>query len=149
MYGTPAPSSESQHPEAWPASTYGHLRGVPDNKKLLSGTLPDNKKLLSGTLLDNKKLLSGTLPDNNLCLKSKHGDLNYSCNQCDYQVTRKKSLKFHIKSKHEGVKYLFDQCDNQHTTNYALIFFKIHHKLYISMIKFDTKKWPPKSNEHR
>ena len=24
---TPAPSSERQHPEAWPASTYGHLRG--------------------------------------------------------------------------------------------------------------------------
>ena len=26
LYGTPAPSSERQHPEAWPASTYGHLR---------------------------------------------------------------------------------------------------------------------------
>ena len=37
LYGTQAPSSESQHPESWPASTYGHLRGVPDNKKLLSG----------------------------------------------------------------------------------------------------------------
>ena len=49
MYGTPAPS------------TYGHLRGVPDNKKLLSGPLPDNKKLLSGTL-----------PDNNLFLDFKH-----------------------------------------------------------------------------
>ena len=24
----PAPSAESQHPEEWPASTYGHLRGV-------------------------------------------------------------------------------------------------------------------------
>ena len=24
----PAPSSECQNPEAWPASTYGHLRGV-------------------------------------------------------------------------------------------------------------------------
>ena len=45
-------SAESQHPEAWPASTYRHLRGVPDNKKLLSGTLPDNKKLFSGTLPD-------------------------------------------------------------------------------------------------
>ena len=28
MYGTPAPSAERQHPEAWPATTYGHLRGV-------------------------------------------------------------------------------------------------------------------------
>ena len=26
LYGTPAPSSERQHLEAWPASTYGHLR---------------------------------------------------------------------------------------------------------------------------
>ena len=57
MYGTPAPSAESQHPEAWPASTYGHLRGVPDNKNLLSGTLPDNKELLSGSLLDNNLFL--------------------------------------------------------------------------------------------
>ena len=61
LYGTPAPSAESQHPEAWPASTYGYLRGVPDNKKLLSGTLPDNNELLSGTL-----------PDNNLFLKFSH-----------------------------------------------------------------------------
>ena len=28
LYGTPAPSTECQHPEAWPASTYVHLRGV-------------------------------------------------------------------------------------------------------------------------
>ena len=55
LYGMPAPSAECQHPEAWPDSTYGHLRGV-----------SDNKNLLSRTLLDNKKLLSGTLPDNNL-----------------------------------------------------------------------------------
>ena len=46
LYGMPAPSSECQHPEAWPASTYGHLRGVQDNKKLLSGTLPDNNLFL-------------------------------------------------------------------------------------------------------
>ena len=26
LYGTTAPSSEFQHPEAWPASTYGQLR---------------------------------------------------------------------------------------------------------------------------
>ena len=26
LFGTPAPSSERQHPEAWPASTYGYLR---------------------------------------------------------------------------------------------------------------------------
>ena len=43
----PAPSSERKHPEAWPASTYGHLRGVslkivPANKVLFAGTVPAN-----------------------------------------------------------------------------------------------------------
>ena len=28
LYGTPAPSAERQLPEAWPASIYGHFRGV-------------------------------------------------------------------------------------------------------------------------
>ena len=47
LYGTPAPSIESQHPEAWPASTYGHLRGVslkivPANNVLFAGTVPAN-----------------------------------------------------------------------------------------------------------
>ena len=28
LCGMPATSTECQHPEAWPASTYGHLRGV-------------------------------------------------------------------------------------------------------------------------
>ena len=36
----PAPSAESQHPEAWPASTYGHLREVLD-----SGALYDHRAL--------------------------------------------------------------------------------------------------------
>ena len=30
MYGTPAPSAESQLPDAWPAGTYGHLRESAD-----------------------------------------------------------------------------------------------------------------------
>ena len=47
LYGTPALSAERQHPEAWPASTYGHLRGVslkigPANKVLFAGTVPAN-----------------------------------------------------------------------------------------------------------
>ena len=33
LYATQAPSLEYQHPEAWPTSTYGHLRGVSLNKK--------------------------------------------------------------------------------------------------------------------
>ena len=43
----PAPSAERKHPEAWPANTYGHLRGVsfkivPANKVLFGGTVPAN-----------------------------------------------------------------------------------------------------------
>ena len=43
----PAPSAERKHPEAWPASTYGHLRGVslkivPANKVLVARTVPAN-----------------------------------------------------------------------------------------------------------
>ena len=54
LYGTPAPSAERQHPEAWPASTYGHLRGVSikkvlANKVLFAGTVPANKLLFGGT----------------------------------------------------------------------------------------------------
>ena len=31
---TPAPSAERQHPETWPASTYGHLRGVSNYEEI-------------------------------------------------------------------------------------------------------------------
>ena len=30
LYGTPAPSTECQHPEAWPAIIYRHLRESDD-----------------------------------------------------------------------------------------------------------------------
>ena len=48
LYCMLAPSAERQHPEAWPASTYGHLRGVNlkivlANKVLFAGTVPSNK----------------------------------------------------------------------------------------------------------
>ena len=39
LYGMPAHSKERQNLEAWPASTYGHLREVPANKSLLAGTV--------------------------------------------------------------------------------------------------------------
>ena len=47
LYGTPAPNAERQHPEAWPASTYGHLRGVPANNYLLVVVVPANNLFLS------------------------------------------------------------------------------------------------------
>ena len=47
LYGMPAPSSECQHPEAWPASIYGHLResvdfGVSVNKLFVTIYDTDN-----------------------------------------------------------------------------------------------------------
>jgi len=35
--------------------------------------------------------------------KSKHGEVKYACNQCDYQATRSDHLTAHIQSIHEGV----------------------------------------------
>ena len=51
LNGMPAPNAERQHPEAWPSSTYGHLRGVsfkivPANKVLSAGTAPANNLLV-------------------------------------------------------------------------------------------------------
>ena len=51
LYGTPAPSAEPQHPEAWPASTYGHLRGLSPkivlaNKVLFARIVPANQIFL-------------------------------------------------------------------------------------------------------
>ena len=47
LYGTPETSTERQHPEARPAGTYGHLRGV--SLKVV----PANKVLFAGTVLAN------------------------------------------------------------------------------------------------
>ena len=52
VQGTTAPSSERQHPEAWPASTFER---VPVNKELLTETVLVNKKLLTETVPVNKK----------------------------------------------------------------------------------------------
>ena len=54
LYGTPAPSAEHQHPEAWSASTYGQLIGVslkivPANKVLFAGTVPANNLFVIST----------------------------------------------------------------------------------------------------
>ena len=61
LYGMAAPSAERQHPEAWPASNYRHLRGFQINKELLTISVPVNKELLTGTVPVNMKLLTGIL----------------------------------------------------------------------------------------
>ena len=69
----PAPSAERQHPEAWPASTYGHLRGV--SLKIV----PANKVLFARTVVENKVLFAGTVPANNLfVLFNMHPGPDYS-----------------------------------------------------------------------
>ena len=35
----------------------------------------------------------------------KYSGVKYSCDQCDYEDTKKGNILTHIKSKHEGVKY--------------------------------------------
>ena len=57
LYGMPAPSSERQHPEAWPARTFE--------------SFPVKKELLTGTVLVNKKILTVTVTVNNLFLNSR------------------------------------------------------------------------------
>ena len=47
MYGMPAPSTERQHPEAWPASTFER---VPVAYSLFAGTVAVVYSLLLGTV---------------------------------------------------------------------------------------------------
>ena len=42
-----------------------------------------------------------------------HEGKRYSCYQCDYEVTSKRSLKAHIEAVHEGVEYWCDVCNYQ------------------------------------
>ena len=42
--------------------------------------------------------------------KSKHEGIRYGCNQCDYKATPKSSLPLHKKTKHEGIIYGWDEC---------------------------------------
>ena len=64
---------------------------------------------------------------------SVHEGTKYACNQCNYQVTYKSLLKFHIKSKHEGVKYACNQCEYQAIHLYNL---KRHIQTRHDSIKF-------------
>ena len=42
-------------------------------------------------------------------------DTKLTCDQCEYQATRKECLTVHIQSKHDGVKYPCGQCEYQAT----------------------------------
>ena len=43
----------------------------------------------------------------------RNAGVKYTCNQCDYQTTLQKTIRFHIQSKHEGMMYVCNQCDYQ------------------------------------
>ena len=44
-------------------------------------------------------------------IESAHGDVRYTCDQCDYKAIRKGDLKKHIDSVHRDVHYTCNQCD--------------------------------------
>ena len=43
--------------------------------------------------------------------QSKHEDIKFPCDKCDYVAPRKNTLKQHKESMHEGVRYPCDLCD--------------------------------------
>ena len=43
--------------------------------------------------------------------KSKHEEIHYMCDQCDYSTNQSHQLTGHKKSIHEGTRYFCDQCD--------------------------------------
>jgi len=49
-------------------------------------------------------------------IDSVHGNVRYSCNQCDFKATWKQSLKEHIDSVQENVQCSCNQCDCKLTT---------------------------------
>ena len=70
-------------------------RGQELHKRKLSG---DKTKMQEEEILKKHK-------------ESFHGDVRYSCDQCEYQATQKGNLKTHIDSVHGDVQYTCDQCD--------------------------------------
>ena len=48
-------------------------------------------------------------------MNSKHQEVKFSCEQCDYKAVQKGHLLTHIKSIHEGVKFPCEQCDYKAT----------------------------------
>ena len=42
--------------------------------------------------------------------QSKHGDIKFDCDQCEYKATTKSNLRVHTLSKHEGI--IFDCIQN-------------------------------------
>ena len=50
LYGMPAPTAERQHPEAWPASIYGHLRGYPQQNPYLQVLYLQRTPKFAGTV---------------------------------------------------------------------------------------------------
>ena len=44
-------------------------------------------------------------------IKSKHEEVHYSCDKCEYKATQAGHFKSHVESIHEGVYYSCYQCE--------------------------------------
>ena len=56
--------------------------------------------------------------------KSKHQNIMYNCDQCDYTATQRGNLNYHIQAKHEGIKYPCNQCDYELNSKSSLSYHK-------------------------
>ena len=65
-------------------------------------------------------------------IDSDHGNVRYSCNQCDFKAKWKQSFKEHIDSVRENVQYSCNQCDCKVTT-------KIYLKRHIDTVHKDLQ----------
>ena len=69
-------------------------------------------------------------------IDSDHGNVRYSCNQCDFKAKWKQSFKEHIDSVRENVQYSCNQCDCKVITKIYMyiLFMKMCSTVVISVI---------------
>ena len=68
--------------------------------------------------------------------QSKHEDIKFPCDKCEYVAPRKNTLKQHKESMHEGVRYPCDLCDYVATWKSCLNDHKkAKHQAELSMFK--------------
>merc|ERR1712150_148157 len=68
----------------------------------------------------NKCEYQGNKHDLRIHIKSKHENLKYKCNRCEFRYKTKQGLRKHIDSFHLGLRYACSQCDQQFTEDSTL-----------------------------
>ena len=71
--------------------------------------------------------------------RSKHKEVKYPCNQCDYQTTTQSSLQVHITAKHSDTVLKCDSCNYQ--TKWSTHYYK-HKKTHVS-VEWREELHPP------